>query len=231
MKSFPSIHDKRLAELVGIILGDGMITNTYQNKIEITLNKNEIRYAHYINNLIFDLFGIKGKIHFRKKENTLDIFIHKKIIINFFIEKVGLIAAPKKNRAKIPKFIIGTRLENYFLRGLFDTDGCFTVTDNNNTLYVRLEIKACPSPMREQLIEILKRRGFRFGVYQIGNGVVRIQMNGYSQLFKWLEEIGTKNPNQLDKIEEVVVAGLGFEPRTSRLAGISQPDLRVMSLS
>jgi len=63
-------------------------------------------------------------------------------------------------------------------------------------------MKICPSPMKNSLIEILRRRKFRFGEYTIENNRTRIQMNGKSQLQKWLKEIGIKNPNYLEKINK-----------------------------
>lgn len=199
--------EEKLAEFVGILLGDGCISNTYQNRIQITLNKNELGYSKYVEKLIEEIFYIKPKIRFRKNENALDIQIFDKNLVNFLIEKIGLVASPKWGRAKIPKLFLGNKLEKYVLRGYFDTDGSVVITNNNGTKYPRLEMKVCPSPMRDSFISILKRNGFHFGAYKIDNNRTRIQLNGRIQLKKWLDEIGIMNPNQigrLDKIDKVI---------------------------
>ena len=84
-------------------------------------------------------------------------------------------------------------LGKYVLRGYFDTDGCVAITNNNGTIYPRLEMKIMPSPMKQQLQELLNMYGFKYGVYEIGRGEVRIQMNGKKQLEKWKKEIGFSN--------------------------------------
>lgn len=198
---FPKKNNRKLAEFIGILLGDGSIS-IKQYRIQITLNRNEINYAIYVSKIILELFDIKSKIKFRKNENALDILIFSKQLTEFLIYKIGLVSAPKWNRAVLPKFYIDSNLDKYILRGYFDTDGSIVVTNNNGTIYPRLEMKICPSPMRNSLIEILKRRNFKFGAYTIENNRTRIQMNGKSQLKKWLKDIGTKNPNYLEKINK-----------------------------
>ncbi|MDY6770052.1 MAG: hypothetical protein SVU88_03695, partial [Candidatus Nanohaloarchaea archaeon] len=55
--------------------------------------------------------------------------------------------------------------------------------------------------MQNQFIGILNRQEFRFGAYDIGKGKTRIQMNGESQLQRWVEEIGFKNPKHREKAD------------------------------
>ena len=87
------------------------------------------------------------------------------------------------------------------MRGYFDTDGCVVTANNNGICYPRLEMKVCPSPMQKQFVEILKKHNFRFGVYNIGKGKVRIQLNGKAQLTKWVRLVGFSNKKHADKIK------------------------------
>jgi len=206
---FPKKNNFKLTEFIGILLGDGSIS-IKQYRVQITLHKNEINYAIYISKIIEELFDLKPKIKLRKKENALDILVFSKRFVEFLIYEIGLAPAPKWNHAIIPDFCVGANLNKYILRGYFDTDGSVVITNNNGTIYPRLEMKICPSPMKDSLIKILKERNFRFGAYNIENNRTRIQMNGYSQLFKWIKEIGIKNQNQLDKVKKLI-AGPRFE--------------------
>ncbi len=226
---FPHKHNRKLAEFIGILLGDGSISNTYQYRVQITLNKNELAYRKHVTNIIRELFGIEPRIAFRRGENAVDIQFFKRKIINFLINDLGLKTAPKWNRAVIPNEYLNTTLERDILRGYFDTDGSLVLANNNGTLYPRLEMKISPSPMQKSFIEILERTGIKFGVYNIGRGKVRIQINGIKQINKWMEQIGINNKNQSKRLG--MIAGAGFEPTTSRLTGYRQSDLEVMSHS
>jgi hypothetical protein len=89
------------------------------------------------------------------------------------------------------------------LRGCFDTDVSLVLTNNNGILYPRLEIKVCQSPMQNQIIKILKMNGFGLGIYNLGSGAVRIQMNGKNQLKKWVNGVGFSNPKHYCKAEKI----------------------------
>ncbi len=194
--------DKYFAELTGILLGDGSISvyskiNHY--RLQITLNSNEIEYAKYVQKLFNILTGSELTIKIRKNENALDLLCFKRIVIRKFITS-GFITSPKWDRAIIPNQFMNKRLGKYVLRGYFDTDGSLVVTNNNGVMYPRLEMKIMPSPMKNQFIELLGMYGFKFRVYDIGKGKMRIQMNGKKQLEKWNKEIGFSNIRNIKKL-------------------------------
>src|SRR3989338_3777370 len=162
--NFPYIFNNKFAEFVGILLGDGSI-GIYgtQHRVKITINSvDDLEYAHYVSNLIDSLFEVSPLMRFRKNEQTLDILLFNKGLVNFLTQNVGLRTAPKFERATIPNGFLNTDLELFVLRGLFDTDGCVVITNNNGTIYPRLELKIIKSPMRQQVVDILRRNGFRF---------------------------------------------------------------------
>lgn len=205
----------QLAELIGIILGDGYLTNKNRYELKITLDSREKKYTNYIYNLIKNLFYIKPLVYYRKNENTVDIRVINKKLINFLVNNIGLKISPKWNRAHIPKKFMKSYFYTKLLKGLFDTDGSVVLANNNGTIYPRLEIKICPSPMQNQFIKILKELKFHFGVYNIGKGKVRIQLNGKEQLNKWIKLIGSSNYKHIKKMQGV--AGARFELATSGL--------------
>jgi len=192
---------KQLAEIVGILLGDGSI-GIYRNhqRIKITLNaKEEEEYAKHIQTLFYQIFGVVPKIKYRIHENTLDLFIFDRKVIRLFLNEVGLVLSPKWGRAIIPNWIFERHVENYVIRGYCDTDGSVVIAQNNGTLYPRIEMKICPSPMQAQFIRILHEKNFKFGVYTIGKGKVRIQLNGKKQLQQWMTLIGFSNSQKLNR--------------------------------
>ena len=187
---------EKLAEFIGIMLGDGYFGDT---RLKITLNSvDDFEYMGYVSRLINSLFGEKAIIKFRKNEKTVDLFIFKRKVLNYLTEK-GLLKSPKRNTATIPKEFL--KFDLAVLRGYFDTDGSVVITNNNGTIYPRLEMKVCPSPMQGQFVQILRKHKFRFGVYEIGRGEVRIQMNGKKELKKWSNLVGFSNKKHLRKAQ------------------------------
>jgi DNA-binding transcriptional regulator WhiA len=188
------------AEFAGILLGDGSLS-TYLKinhyRLQITLNSNEKEYARYICVLFKRIFDKELSLKFRKNENTLDLLCFNRKVIKELID-FGFVTSPKWNRARIPEQFMNKELGKNVLRGYFDTDGCVAMTNNNGTIYPRLEMKIMPSPMKEQFRELLELYGFKYGVYEIGRGKVRIQMNGKRQLEKWKKDIGFSNKKSID---------------------------------
>jgi len=194
--------EKDLAEFIGILLGDGYISRKY-NRIKISCNSNEIEYINYIKNLIISLFNYRPIIKKRKNENTIDLFIFNKKIINFIIDEVGLNESPKWNHAVIPKFYL--KHDKEIIRGYFDTDGCLTIANNNGLRYPRIEMKIMPSPMQEQFLTILKKYNFRYGAYNLDKGKIRVQINGKTQLAKWKNLIGSNNQKNISRINSFLI--------------------------
>ena len=201
------IDELSLAEFIGILLGDGSlciknINSKCHNRLKITLDSDSDKeYINYVSNLIEILFNIKPHIKKRSNENAVDIFVFNKEIITFLINEVGLQLSPKWDRAIVPNAFLKDNLDLLVIRGYFDTDGSLVTTNNNGTIYPRLEMKVCPSPMQSQFIDILNKYGFKFGVYQIGKGKVRIQLNGKGQLKSWIKLVGFSNQKNSDKIK------------------------------
>lgn len=192
--------DKKLAELVGIILGDGCIKNYKRQKaLQISFNsKDDLDYLKYVKGLVQKIFNIKPIIKFRKTENTADLFLFKKHVVQYLLNQ-GLVSSPKWDRAIIPESCLDNNFDILVLRGLFDTDGCVALTNNNGTLYPRLELKICPSPMQKQVISILEKYCFNFKVQQLDKKKIRIRINGIKELKKWVSMIGFSNKKHLEK--------------------------------
>lgn len=86
--------NENLAEFVGILLGDGSITITYQNRLKISFHSEEQEYIDFVSNLIIELFQEKPIFKKRKNENTADLFIFKRKIIDSLLD-FGLEESPK----------------------------------------------------------------------------------------------------------------------------------------
>lgn len=209
---FPDLYDPKLAEFTGIMLGDGSIgiykckagdKIKIQHKIQITLDSREIEFIEYVKNLVEDLFGVTARLCYRES-NSVDIRSLRRDVLEFLTKQVGLKLSPKWERAIIPKQYMNNILELRVLRGLFDTDGSVVLTNNNGIIYPRLEIKMCPSPMQKQVIDILKRRNFNLRVRGLDKNKIQINLNGKTELKKWLDLIGFSNKKHLTKAKSIL---------------------------
>lgn len=211
---FPNSISPLFAEFIGVILGDGMIgkyecdrvdgTKSVQHCVKVTFSSGEKQYCDYIENMFEQFFDFTPSVSKRKGEKTCDIRCFRQEIFDFLVEEVGMKVSPKWNKAKIPEEIFSEQdLCEHVLREYFDTDGSVVLDDNNGTLYSRLEMKICLSPMQDQFVDILEQLDFRFGTYENGKGKKRIQINGKSQLSDYKTKIGFNNGKNTSKAEKV----------------------------
>jgi hypothetical protein len=206
---YPELEDEKLAELVGILLGDGCLgiynckfkdKIKQQHRTKITLNsKDDFEYSKYISNIFNHLFGVNPLIRIRKNEDTLDILTFRREILHFLLDAVGLKISPKWNTAEIPQRYLNGSLALHVLRGYLDTDGCVTLMKNNGKLYPRLEMKICPSPMQSQFIQILRDNGFKFKVYNLDKNKISVHICGKKGLSKWSSIVGFSNPKNIQR--------------------------------
>jgi hypothetical protein len=195
----------RLAELVGIILGDGSI-NVYPSvsystfyRLKISFHSEETDYIRYVRTLVEDVLHVQPQLAFRKNERTAELLIFQKSVVEQLL-LLGLRTSPKWERAIVPGRFMTPDLGRYILKGYLDTDGSVVLANNNGTSYPRLEMKISPSPMQQQLLVLIGRLNIVHGVYQIGKGKVRVQMNGVKNLKQWMRLVGTSNPKHVRKV-------------------------------
>lgn len=118
---------KELAEFVGIVLGDGGITN-YQ--IKITLHStDDFEYSCFVEKLIEKLFGIIPSKKKRHDCNVLNIVLSRIELIKFLVKNIGLKTGNKvAQQVDISQWIMKNKnFSVACLRGLIDTDGCVII--------------------------------------------------------------------------------------------------------
>ena len=200
---------KELAELIGIILGDGNLhyfkkskkIGTYMLRIAGD-KRNDFNYlTKYVSRLIENLFGIEPKIEMRKTNEML-IIVHSKEIVEFLI-KMGLKTGNKiKNRVTIPSWIFSN--DEYLktcVRGLIDTDGCvYTLKPQYPNLY-QISFKNYNSA----LLKDTRRAFIKLG-YPISNISINIQIYLSQQKYisKFYKEIGFSNRKHIKRYSPVV---------------------------
>lgn len=116
-------ESEKLAELMGIIIGDGGINNDWQ--LVISLNSTKDRnFSGYIKSLLWELFEIKAVIRKRPGQNTLVVVVSSMNLLDYLISKGAVKGNKIAQNIDIPSWINGSEhFKRAFVRGLVDTDG------------------------------------------------------------------------------------------------------------
>ncbi|HSI20587.1 MAG TPA: LAGLIDADG family homing endonuclease [Verrucomicrobiae bacterium] len=184
-----------LAELLGIIAGDGAIHSPWQ--LTISLNAvRDLAYCVYIQNLIARLFGIESKVFKRKHENCIVIVTSSSNVVEYLI-RAGAVRGDKvRNTLQLPAWIFfEAAYERAYARGLLDTDGCLFVHRHSIKGRQYRNIGLCFSNYSHPLIhgfaEILHRCGIPAKISRSGKLVYVYKRQGVED---YLSLIGSHNP-------------------------------------
>jgi ribonucleoside-diphosphate reductase alpha chain len=158
----PEILDEKFAEWLGLLYGDGNITNIeYANKnsthyIGFQVDVQDKDLIKYIQDLSYELFGVKSFIHRRKdkKDNSVSVRITSHPLIRFL--KVNGLYKTKGDKIRVPEKIKNSppAVRAAFLRGYFESDGSIT----KNKPY-----PACSS-INKEFIEDIQNLLFSLGI-------------------------------------------------------------------
>lgn len=188
-----------LAELAGIIMGDGGMTR-YQLKITLH-HRDDLAYSQYVIALITKLFSVKPAVYHDPKNSVNNIVVSRSGVIKYLTEKVGLKTENKvAQQIDIPNWI--KRNGNFQLacvRGLVDTDGSvFTHTykvAGKWYHYKKLAFSSRSRPLLASVHAILKANGLRPRLTQ-GQDV---RLDSKSDIARYFKIINTHNPKHLKR--------------------------------
>jgi len=111
--TIPKKMTLELAELLGIIIGDGHVANRLRKdryservyEIDIYGNiKDKEYYSSYINSIILKLFNIRFSVNFREVSHLVRLSKNSKAIHSFLTNNFDL--PHKKDHVKVPKMIM-----------------------------------------------------------------------------------------------------------------------------
>jgi len=200
---------ENLAELIGVIIGDGNICflpHTGSYYVEITGNpKTENNYYKYLSKLFVKVVGKSGTISLRGR--GLRIRVYSKEFVEFLIKDLGMhYGEGKFFKVVIPQKIFdeGEKMVAKCIRGIFDTDGTFFISKKEGKLYPSIEIVTSSRILAIQIYDILLKN-FRVNMrwrnsenYTKGRVYV-IGLYGVNETKKWFRIIGSSNPSKFEK--------------------------------
>ena len=182
-------YSAELAELVGILLGDGHISKT---KVIVTLGSKEKGYVNYVKRLFHRIFNQPANISVRKK-GYYDVYFGSVDVVRFF-RKMGLVENKVLSQVGIPSWTSETdQYRRPLLRGLFDTDGSIYKIRFGYQISFRNRSRPLLEEARNMLIRM------NFSPSRISSNSVYLTRK--SDLNKFNREIGSYNPSKVRRLK------------------------------
>ena len=228
----PDEINPELAEILGIILGDGHLecnkkhkSNTvYLLNIAGSYSEDFDYYDTYFRKIFFDLFNADFKIYMRRNDELV-INIYSKIIANFF-KFLGVHPGNKTDFNEIPLIILNSKpeIKRAFIRGVFDTDGSITFKRDYHGKHSNPVVSITMKSQKfiEQLSDFMNELGFTSSPYKeenldkrVNKTSVRYRLDfaGHENLERYMKLIGFSNPRHITKVSMFNKNGF-YTPRT-----------------
>ena len=189
-------YSESLAELIGIILGDGAISK-YQVRISLESNRDKY-YIPFVADLMTAQFGERPYIASEKRENCTHLTLSG-INLVVTLERLGMQRGNKiTNQISFPDWIkenLAYRIA--FTRGVFDTDGGFYFHEKAQRKYLGWCFCSFSKPLLNDVGETLRKLGFN--VKKVGEH--KLYMYSLSSISRYMEIIGSSNPKNATKLE------------------------------
>lgn len=187
-------NSELVAEFIGILFGDGGVTN-YQ--VTVSFNKSgDNPYSKYVASIIRRLFAITPAIYYRKSENVGRVIVSSKNLVEL-LKQYGIKEGNKSEWGSIPDWVWQNRkYQIAYLRGLMDTDGCVYnhkyKVNGKCYSFVKIAFTSYSAVLRETIARILKNLNFSPKLY--GN---RVYLYKRDEVHRYFKEIKTHNPRYL----------------------------------
>jgi len=181
----------RLAELVGIVLGDGQISD-----LQVTISNNaqhEREYSTLVAQLFQDLFALRASQRTRRK-NAVEVIISSVALVEY-LETIGLHRGNKvAQQVGVPEWIFeDIEYVRACTRGLMDTDGCVFLRrqryKHREYQFLELHFSNHSQPLLAGMEQLLSRLSFTPKRDDCGVTLYR-----QSEIKRYFEIVDTHNP-------------------------------------
>ncbi|MEK6894956.1 MAG: LAGLIDADG family homing endonuclease [Nanoarchaeota archaeon] len=185
----PPKMDKKLAEILGILNGDGHLSK-FKYEVCVVGNSKEKDYFEYLKILFEKKFNTNFTLFI--EPNRIKLRVYSKGVSDILVNIYGLPKGKKLGKLKIPKqvFISKGFLISY-LKGLFDTDGTFYLRRKKDPV---IEISSGDLKFLEEVKNALVYSGFN-----ISKGTNKISIYKKADIEKFFNLIKPANSKHLKK--------------------------------
>ncbi|MBI3074876.1 MAG: hypothetical protein HYY92_01525 [Parcubacteria group bacterium] len=192
-------YSKKLAEFVGIVLGDGGIA---PRQVTITLHKHDDKeYGYYICKLIRPLFNVPVSVRPHPKDNATQYTVSRTELVRFCTNNLGLTMGNKvAHQVGVPRWVAENKTFRIAcLRGLVDTDGSVFVhryaVKGKEYAYKKLSFTNRSFPLLDFVFDTFKSLGLH--PRQTKRGEVRLDSK--SDMCAYFLLVGSHNPKHLKR--------------------------------
>jgi len=191
---------KELAELFGIIFGDGGINNEWQLVISLDSNV-DLEYSYFVRELLEKLFKIEVAVRKRPNQNTLVLVCSSIDLVDFLVKKGSVRGNKIVQQIDIPNWInSNSEYKKAFVRGLVDTDGCLFIHKHITKNVLCNNIGFCFTNSCKKLIISMARIFKEFGINpHIADKGRRIYLYSFKDVVSYLNIFGSSNPRIFKK--------------------------------
>ena len=195
----PTVYSNSLAELMGIMIGDGCITR-YQ--VSVSCNSvDDKEYVDYVADLMLKLFGLAASKTIRTTSRCATLTISS-IALSERLVALGLPLGDKlRYGLRMPPWILADEeYARWCLRGIFDTDG--GVYAEKHTIrevsysYPRMTFVSASPELVSDIAFCLQRIGF---VPTINSGRY-VKLSKFTDIKEYFTIVGSSNPKHLRRI-------------------------------
>lgn len=181
-----------LAEFIGIILGDGSLTR-FQCVIYLNSDTDQ-EFAYYVRDLIKKLFNLTPSIYKSKNKKVWRVSISSVNLVEYLRTKGLNIGNKVRLQVGVPEWIwLDSGYVKACIRGLVDTDGCFTLhrykVNGNEYCYPKI----CFTNHSEPLLDFIDKGLNRLGFHPKRTFKYEVWLHNHNEARRYLEEIGTRN--------------------------------------
>lgn len=181
-------HSEKLAEFIGVMLGDGHLSKT---QVTICLGNKEKQYSDYLVSLMSKLFGAKPKCTY-SREGHCAIYLGSTKLVRWLLE-MGLVFNKTISQVDTPPWIKENKeYAKAALKGLFDTDGSIYRLKSNN---LQISLRNYSYPLLSSIREMLVRLGFR----PSNISSYSVYLTRKDNITKFIAEIGSNNQRHRDR--------------------------------
>ncbi|MFZ3043911.1 MAG: LAGLIDADG family homing endonuclease [Minisyncoccia bacterium] len=192
-------HSARLAELIGILMGDGHV-GLYQTSV-VTNSETDFQHALFVKTLFEDLFKIQVSLSTQRDKKACVITVSSKSVCRFFVSQ----GIPQGNKIAlgmhIPDWIQEKLLyRKAFIRGLFDTDGCVYLDTHHYRQKTYENLGMAFANQSLPLLSFFKDSLELFGLHPTQKTEFRVFLRRKEDIRHYFDLVGSSNQKHLGKI-------------------------------
>lgn len=191
-----------VAELIGIILGDGYIQSTSRerkdrfisaHRLVITLHNQEERLKRKTCDILTNLAAKEPEVHGLKNSEAVQIVLNSKELIRE-LQNLGLKTGDKvENQVDVPNWITNDRkYEEQCLRGLIDTDGTIYRQRRDDRAVIQFKNHS------EPLLKTFRQMCLDLNVDSSNAGKHAVQIARQQQVKKFIDKVDPLKASYID---------------------------------